>query len=67
MPPFGVTVPAIALQRSEIPEGLMNYSVYCSIQDVGRLILFMNLSISFLLKKLVVVKLVKVFVFICGT
>jgi hypothetical protein len=27
MLPFGVTIPAIALQRSEIPEGLMDYPV----------------------------------------
>jgi hypothetical protein len=24
---FGVTIPATALQRSEIPEGIMNYPV----------------------------------------
>ena len=28
MLPFGVTIPATVPQRSEIPEGLMNYSVY---------------------------------------
>jgi hypothetical protein len=28
MLPFGVTVPATVPQRSEIPEGLMNYPVY---------------------------------------
>ena len=27
MLPFGVTIPTTVLQRSEIPEGLMNYSV----------------------------------------
>jgi hypothetical protein len=27
MLPFGVTIPATVPQRSEIPEGLMNYSV----------------------------------------
>ena len=27
MIPFGVTIPATILQRSEIPEGLMNYPV----------------------------------------
>ena len=27
MPPFGVTIPATVPQRSEIPEGLMNYPV----------------------------------------
>jgi hypothetical protein len=27
MLPFGVTIPASVPQRSEIPEGLMNYSV----------------------------------------
>jgi len=27
MLPFGVTIPATVLQRSEIPEGLMNYPV----------------------------------------
>jgi len=26
--PFGVTIPATVLQRSEIPEGLMNYPVF---------------------------------------
>jgi len=29
MLPFGVTIPATIPQRSEIPEGLMNYPVYC--------------------------------------
>ena len=28
MLPFGVTIPATVPQRSEIQEGLMNYSVY---------------------------------------
>jgi hypothetical protein len=28
MLPFGVTIPATVTQRSEIPEGLMNYPVY---------------------------------------
>jgi hypothetical protein len=28
MLPFGVTIPATAPHRSEIPEGLMNYPVY---------------------------------------
>jgi len=28
MLPFGVTIPATVPQSSEIPEGLMNYSVY---------------------------------------
>jgi hypothetical protein len=28
MLPFGVTIPASVQQRSEIPEGLMNYPVY---------------------------------------
>jgi hypothetical protein len=28
MLPFGVTIPATVPQRSEIPEGLMNYPVY---------------------------------------
>jgi hypothetical protein len=28
MLPFGVTIPATVPQRSEIPEGLMNYSVF---------------------------------------
>jgi len=28
MLPFGVTITATVPQRSEIPEGLMNYSVY---------------------------------------
>ena len=27
MLPFGVTIPATVPQRSEIPEGIMNYSV----------------------------------------
>jgi hypothetical protein len=30
MPPFGVTIPATVPQRSEIPEGLMNYRVHFS-------------------------------------
>jgi hypothetical protein len=28
MLPFGVTIPATVPQRSDIPEGLMNYPVY---------------------------------------
>jgi hypothetical protein len=28
MLPFGMTIPATVLQRSEIPEGLMNYPVF---------------------------------------
>jgi hypothetical protein len=28
MLPFGMTIPASVPQRSEIPEGLMNYPVY---------------------------------------
>jgi hypothetical protein len=28
MLPFGVTIPATITQRSEIPEGLMNYPVF---------------------------------------
>jgi hypothetical protein len=28
MLPFGVTIQAAVLKRSEIPEGLMNYPVY---------------------------------------
>ena len=36
MLPFGVTIPATVPQRSEIPEGLMNYSVYlCSLWKVA--------------------------------
>ena len=31
MLPFGVTVPTTVPQRSEIPEGLMNYPVYSSL------------------------------------
>jgi hypothetical protein len=31
MLPFGVTIPASVPQRSEIPEGLMNYSVYIDV------------------------------------
>jgi hypothetical protein len=30
MLPFGVTIPATVPQRSEIPEGLMNYPVYAT-------------------------------------
>jgi hypothetical protein len=26
--PFGVTIPATVPERSEIPEGIMNYTVY---------------------------------------
>jgi hypothetical protein len=28
MLPFGMTIPATVSQRSEIPDGLMNYPVY---------------------------------------
>jgi hypothetical protein len=31
MLPFSVTIPAPIPQRSEIPEGLMNYPVYCTV------------------------------------
>jgi len=33
MLPFGVTIPATVPQRSEIPEGLMNYPVYIFIKN----------------------------------
>ena len=33
--PFGVTIPATVPQRSEISEGLMNYSVYYSISKAN--------------------------------
>jgi hypothetical protein len=32
MLPFGVTIPATVPQRSEFPEGLMNYPVYERVQ-----------------------------------
>ena len=32
MLPFGVTIPATVTQRSEIPEGLMNYPVYLYVE-----------------------------------
>jgi hypothetical protein len=31
MLPFGVTIPATVPQKSEIPEGLMNYRVFSTI------------------------------------
>jgi hypothetical protein len=34
MLPFGVTVPATVPQRSAIPEGLMNYSVYSPKEEI---------------------------------
>ena len=34
MLPFGVTIPATVPQRSEIPEGLMNYSVLLRFRTV---------------------------------
>ena len=34
MLPFGVTIPATVPQRSEIPEGLMNYTVCCHLEIV---------------------------------
>jgi hypothetical protein len=34
MLPFGVTIPATVAQRSEIPEGLMNYPVFIFIQSL---------------------------------
>jgi hypothetical protein len=34
MLPFGVTIPGTIKQRSEIPEGLMNYHVYNDLTDV---------------------------------
>jgi hypothetical protein len=33
MLPFGVTIPATVPQRSEVPEGLMNYPVFISVFD----------------------------------
>jgi hypothetical protein len=37
MLPFGVTIPASVQQRSEIPEGLMNYPVLTLIQGTEEL------------------------------
>ena len=34
MLPFGVTIPATVPQRSEITEGLMNYSVYVTSHNI---------------------------------
>ena len=34
MLPFGVTIPATVPQRSEIPEGLMNYPVFSLYKDI---------------------------------
>jgi hypothetical protein len=36
MLPFGVTIPATVPQRSEIPEGLMNYPVFFQVSDICR-------------------------------
>jgi len=33
MLPFGVTIPATVLQRSEIPEGLINYPVCVTVSN----------------------------------
>ena len=41
MLPFGVTIPATVPQRSEFPEGLMNYPVYtvrCSLLNLKKVI-----------------------------
>jgi hypothetical protein len=40
MLPFGVTIPATVPQRSEIPEGLLNYPVYISQYTNNQLWLF---------------------------
>ena len=46
MLPFGVTIPATVPQRSEIPEGLMNYSVWdpkiCLLIELRNLNLFVE-------------------------
>jgi hypothetical protein len=34
MLPFGITIPATVPQKSEIPEGLMNYPVYKSTENI---------------------------------
>jgi hypothetical protein len=40
MLPFGVTIPATVLQRSEIPEGLMNYPLYSAATYLATYITF---------------------------
>jgi len=40
MLPFGVTIPATVLQRSEVPEGLMNNPVYILFLMAGTLIIY---------------------------
>jgi hypothetical protein len=42
--PFGVTIPVTVPQRSEIPEGLLNYPVFIAL-------LVLNKKNSFLAKK----------------
>jgi hypothetical protein len=42
MLPFGVTIPATVPQRSEIPEGLMNYPVLCLRIPKSKIILKMT-------------------------
>ena len=44
MLPFGVTIPATVPQRSEIPEGLMNYPVF--IQPYSDMLLQISSGIS---------------------
>ena len=55
MVPFGVTIPATVPQRSEFPEGLMNYPVYIYIYIyIYNVIAFSSLCFNFyLLTKLV--------------
>jgi hypothetical protein len=43
MLPFGVTIPATVPQRSEIPEGLMNYPILISDKSSK---IFMSLNFS---------------------
>jgi hypothetical protein len=42
MLPFGVTIPATVRQRSEIPEGLVNYPVY----DVAEILICIYLLLG---------------------
>jgi len=52
MLPFGVTIPATVPQTWEIPEGLMNYSVYCckSLVRCWNVIILRNIQLSTLNK-----------------
>ena len=59
MLPFGVTIPATVPQRSEIPEGLTNYPVYCNLLKMRNCIIIIIIIIIIIALENVIIKHVK--------